>query len=123
MAPLVSNLTRSFESHSNISISGNITPPSTESSGPVSDALGTLIFGIIASVLATIAIILGYLQLRKTSSYYHPPQTSLCVHVGFGARNLQLKMSRLTEGFPVHDHHGHDLKDRRLEAVARVERI
>jgi cobalamin biosynthesis Mg chelatase CobN len=36
---------------------------STEST---SDSTGTIIFGIIASVLALMAIVIGYLQLRKT---------------------------------------------------------
>jgi hypothetical protein len=36
-----------------------------------SDSTGTIIFGVIASVLALMAIIIGYLQLRKTR-----PQTN-----------------------------------------------
>jgi hypothetical protein len=32
------------------------------------DSTGTIIFGVIASVLALMAIIIGYLQLRKTRS-------------------------------------------------------
>jgi hypothetical protein len=36
-----------------------------------SDSTGTIIFGVIASVLALMAIIIGYLQLRKAR-----PQTN-----------------------------------------------
>jgi hypothetical protein len=35
---------------------------------PNSDSTGTIIFGVIASVLALMAIIIGILQLRKTNA-------------------------------------------------------
>ena len=41
-------------------------PANTE---PNSDSTGTIIFGVIASVLALMAIIIGILQLRKTIAH------------------------------------------------------
>lgn len=69
MAPLASNLTISYPSYSEVAALNNATPTAVNtSSEPSSDFTGTIIFGVIASVLAIMAIIVGYLQLRKASS-------------------------------------------------------
>jgi hypothetical protein len=73
MAPLTSNLTISSLSHpdanSNITLAAfhNATSTTANTSEPSSDFTGTIIFGVITSVLAIMAIIIGYLQLRKAS--------------------------------------------------------
>ncbi|KAM0690740.1 hypothetical protein Q7P36_009509 [Cladosporium allicinum] len=72
MAPLASNLTRPNFPHSfpysNSTTSNNDTLSTSTaifSSSPVSDTTWTFIFGIVATVLAVVTIIIACLQLRK----------------------------------------------------------
>jgi hypothetical protein len=75
MAPLTSNLTLSSLSYSDANTNANAavfnnatsTTVNSSASDPSPDFTGTIIFGVIASVLAIMAIIIGYLQLRNTS--------------------------------------------------------
>jgi hypothetical protein len=83
MAPLASNstlLSLSYpDANANAAAFNNATSTTVNSStsDPSPDSTGTIIFGVIASVLAIMAIIIGYLQLRntsKTSGHRHRQQ-------------------------------------------------
>jgi hypothetical protein len=80
MAPLTSNLTLSSLSYPDTNVNAaafnNATPTTANPSQPSPDFTGTIIFGVIASVLAIMAIIIGYLQLRKASSPVTPSASS-----------------------------------------------
>jgi hypothetical protein len=75
MAPFTSNFTSSLSYPEFDTAAFNATPAaatSSSSSQPSPDFTGTIIFGVIASVLAVMAIIIGYLQLRRASSAVMP---------------------------------------------------
>jgi hypothetical protein len=75
MAPFASNFTSSLSYPEFDTAAFNATPAaatSSSSSQPSPDFTGTIIFGVIASVLAVMAIIIGYLQLRRASSAVMP---------------------------------------------------
>jgi hypothetical protein len=68
MSSLNTNTTlKSYDSYSSMNPTTNFTTTSANTEQN-SDSTGTIIFGVIASVLALMAIIIGILQLRKTNA-------------------------------------------------------
>jgi hypothetical protein len=68
MSSLNTNTTlKSYDSYPSMNPTTNFATTSTNTE-PTTDSTGTIIFGVIASVLALMAIIIGILQLRKTNA-------------------------------------------------------
>lgn len=66
MFALNTNTTLTLKSYQSSNPAPTSTPTDTDSN---TDSTGTIIFGVLASVLALMAIFIGILQLRKTKAH------------------------------------------------------